>query len=869
MKNKIKTFSTISIITAILVFVTVFAGCNNSCNSETINNTQKVEVKFSTTIADSARSGGNTVLPDNVTNDDITKIILTAKKRTGDSAPYSYEDYTFDNNETSIEWLAAGGDSAYDKMTADSVTFLCDTYQFTIELYIDDDSGITPPYKLIQQGATEDITINPSLTNVTISTHYVEAGDFSYTIIFNTDCKDTVKKLTVGLFTKNADNSLAAVSVGGTTYDLTSVTLENWTDEASNNVKKAVFQIQNLPKGQYYLKYIVYYDAAGTTPRAWFGPLSVLANGYKNEQVVRLSKSDLNSYSNADVEFTFDNGSLDFVIEMVSDPANPAEESTYINYGEYKIYAQKADGTKVAPEASDVKLFKKGVEVNSNCYTVTAGTEYTTIAWDDTHVIPAAGRYAIYAVAQNNSVSTSIYKDITVSKYKYQPIDIENYSTAAAFQTALETIRDSLTADTQLVISGDPVLDETDNTSTHYFTAMTNAFADYEGYLIGLNLYNLNNISVIKENDFGNYDCSAIESLIIPSGITEIQMSAFNLPGLTSLTIIDNGTDSITLKKTAISLENLKQINIIDKGNIVIENGAIAWAPCLKKINLIQPVGTTSNYLMTSNEKFLLRNDDTTGTNPHYTLLKGINCKSFTLGHINVIVSKTYDDLTSLVTVIGDSAFDATCLNELGTLGNNVTTVEDYAFGDCTFNRVDIYNYYDTTGYEYNVFAGSYTNNLNVYVAITESNYQDFKNYIYSIDSGGYKVGLRVQNVEFMESVVLPAVELTEEEISNDDPSDLALFRVSATEIHSYDYSGWNYFTTIKFNKSASIGPGQFKNFYQDAVPTVVGEGTGSWYSSSTNTYPDVSGAMLISNDSDLQTAFAASDNYIYYIVSD
>ena len=862
MKNKIKTFSTISIITAILVFVTVFAGCNNSVNSGDINKKQKVKVKFSTTIADSARSGGNTVLPDNVTNDDITKIILTAKKRTGDSAPYSYEDYTFDNNQTYIEWLAAGSDSAYDIMTADSVTLLCDTYKFTLELYIDDDSGVTPPYKLIQQGTTEDTAITQSSTTITVSTQYVEAGDFSYTIIFNPDCKDSVGKLEVGLFTQES-NTFTPVSVGGTTYSMSPVTLETWTDEASQNVKRAVFRIQNLPEGQYYLKYIVYYDAAGSTPRAWFGPLSVLANGYKTEKVVRLSESNLNSYSHTEGGFTVDDYSLDFVVEMVSVSADFFEDYSFINNGEYKIYAQKADGTKIAPSADNIKLYYAGAEVNSNTYNVSInnGDGYSTISWDNTKQLSMGGVYALYVTAQNASVISSIYKNLNVSHNLLQTIDVSEYNNATEFQTALESIRNAISSDTTIVVTGNADVDENENTKKQkaYLNAITETFYDYsEYYSIDIDLSRLGeSINKIEEDALAGLYSYGISSIILSPYITEIEAYGISsLPDLESLTIINNGVNNTHVCAGSLnSLPKFETLNIVDKGTLEIESGLFYGCTPRRKINLIKEEGVESRYLTASDGQFLLYNNDGTGTNPNYKILKATTCDRFDLTEANLIVSdETEQDITNLITIIGQNAFDSSDIIELGSLGDAVTTVEANAFRNNYFDRIDIYKLYPLSGnpapYQ-NIFNETEVVNLYVHIDITEENYEDFKNYIYlydDTDSGG----IFIKNADFLGTVVFPEVD-----VSTDNEAPL-FFR-----------SGRYYgdFNTIKFHKSACIGPGQFKSF--SMLPCLVGVGSGTWYSSST--YPKDSSATVISDPSstDFFDLLDTGLTYIIYEVSD
>lgn len=247
---------------ALLTLVGVlFASCNDISeeNSSGAGGSQKARLSFSCNI------DSRTIMPVNMAESDVTKIVLKAEK-SGESAS------------TQIgEWLSSDAKNAFYLMESDdSIEVDAGSYTFTLDLYTSKNSG----YRLTQSG-TLSKTVSAGTNFLSFSTSYVQSGDFSVVFTFAETAR--VGAIKAGLFTTENYGESPLVD-GVNSFDFEELAFS----EGGDGTISAVYSKNEVPNGTYYIKIEVYDSDKSTIINSLIDVIKV--HGYKTEGNLRLSE---------------------------------------------------------------------------------------------------------------------------------------------------------------------------------------------------------------------------------------------------------------------------------------------------------------------------------------------------------------------------------------------------------------------------------------------------------------------------------------------------------------------------------------------------------------------------------------------------
>ena len=247
---------------ALLTLVGVlFASCNDISEDDSsgAGGSQKARLSFSCNI------DSRTIMPVNMAETDITKIVLKAEK-SGESAS------------TQIgEWLSSDEKNAFSLMESDdSVEVDAGSYTFTLDLYISKNSK----YRLTQSG-TLSKTVSAGTNFLSFSTSYVQSGDFSVVFTFAETAR--VGAIKAGLFTTENYGESPLVD-GAQSFNFEELAFS----EGEDGTISAVYSKNEVPNGTYYIKIEVYDSDKSTVINSLIDVIKV--HGYKTEGNLRLSE---------------------------------------------------------------------------------------------------------------------------------------------------------------------------------------------------------------------------------------------------------------------------------------------------------------------------------------------------------------------------------------------------------------------------------------------------------------------------------------------------------------------------------------------------------------------------------------------------
>lgn len=247
---------------ALLTLVGVlFASCNDISEDDSsgAGGSQKARLSFSCNI------DSRTIMPVNMAESDITKIVLKAQK-SGES------DFTQIG-----EWLSSNAKNAFSLMESDdSVEVDAGSYTFTLDLYTSKNSE----YRLTQSG-TLSKTVSAGTNLLSFSTSYVQNGDFSFVFTFAETAR--VGAIKAGLFTTENYGESPLVD-GVNSFDFEELAFS----EGEDGTISAVYSKNEVPNGTYYIKIEVYDSDKSTVINSLIDVIKVY--GYKTEGNLRLSE---------------------------------------------------------------------------------------------------------------------------------------------------------------------------------------------------------------------------------------------------------------------------------------------------------------------------------------------------------------------------------------------------------------------------------------------------------------------------------------------------------------------------------------------------------------------------------------------------
>ena len=287
MKNVFKKFLVFSAVISL-----AFTGCNDivdvgSSNEE--NATAHVAGKAVLSLSVNQNST-RTIMPTNISEADVTQIELSATKSGADGTETAYS-FSIDSEtlSDSIQWLSDEDKTAIANMENSTITIDYGTYTFTLKLYTGEPSRL----RLTQSAVLENVEITKETTSLAFEAKYVEKGDLSLTIQFDSDFDITKRIGTVkaGLFTMSSKGKTAV-----TGYDYEELSYSALTNEKAASYTKTGNDA--VPNGTYYVKFQIYAPATGNEEVGeLLNTISeiVKIHGYKTEKTINIASEYLNA----------------------------------------------------------------------------------------------------------------------------------------------------------------------------------------------------------------------------------------------------------------------------------------------------------------------------------------------------------------------------------------------------------------------------------------------------------------------------------------------------------------------------------------------------------------------------------------------
>ena len=822
---------------------------------------QKVTVSFSAlndisaSINENAREGTNTTtLPSNLSENftEVVKIELIAYVNENTLYDFTKVSVTGDgvidtDGKNKITWETSQTETdpvtvttAYQKMRDSTIELFCDTYKFTLNLYIETSYN---PAKLVQTGTlTKEVTLET--TSITIPTTYCpeKYGDFSYSIYWPEDCG--IDKIEAGLFTSESKGDTAYSIPDGESYDFEALEI-NETDDGTDR-KYVIYTVENIPAGNYVLKYKLYTAVQSGDSTNYYSiipnngsfPVSIQINGYKTEKVITLDKDKLNQLSKGD-------GGVEIVsgpdLSIVPNPRDYFDEDVcYLNKGSFVItsdflHNKYTDDTSFI-NSFDIKLYYGNnlvplsetqypdslprsdyfsLDCNS-LFTFTPDDPYVKaiiFSLEDEHKLLAGGYYSLYVTAkiEGTDAISSMYYTFYVENKEYYEFWLDSYSSAESFESALINKLGNISSDFKLKICGNPSNSGT-GSYVGYFKAITDALdecnSDDFPYLVDLDMSETGDRLVeLSDNDWigsTNDNCG--------NGIRSIKFSPYvqtvgylyNMFDLEEVYLYDAGN----LRLGELYFD--EQAN----ENVFIEGKPFFKAPRLSKFH-IEPKDAEGNDTVPKydvvGDKIVLRTVEDSENGDYreiffavHDLTDGINGPDMTsldLTDESVWGTGCADaSSTACIKKIDEEVFLESSLNKIISLGC-VNDLGDSVFSGTSFTEVHIEhipaklpntaeNYYN------NAFTTASVKTLYVDMEITEGNYETFRNYISSSNSENAFIGMYVENAVFNQDVVLKDIA---SETGRNTPYYDSLFYNSHNALHN-----------LTFKKNATIGKNQF-----------------------------------------------------------
>lgn len=287
MKNVFKKFLVFSAVISL-----AFTGCNDivdvgSSNEE--NATAHVAGKAVLSLSVNQNST-RTIMPTNISEADVTQIELSATKSGADGTETAYS-FSIDSEtlSDSIQWLSDEDKTAIANMENSTITIDYGTYTFTLKLYTGEPSRL----RLTQSAVLENVEITKETTSLAFEAKYVEKGDLSLTIQFDSDFDITkrIGAVKAGLFTMSSKGKTAV-----TGYDYEELSYLALTNEKAASYTKTGNDA--VPNGTYYVKFQIYAPATGNEEVGeLLNTISeiVKIHGYKTEKTINIASEYLNA----------------------------------------------------------------------------------------------------------------------------------------------------------------------------------------------------------------------------------------------------------------------------------------------------------------------------------------------------------------------------------------------------------------------------------------------------------------------------------------------------------------------------------------------------------------------------------------------
>jgi len=242
--------------------------------SDSVETSTEVSNKKATVVFMLGNSISRTIAASDLTEDDVSELVLTAEVLNGDA----YEPFTFDDGSESITWT--------DLTSMERAKLSLDIGFYNFKLGIYSTSSLTSESRLIQSASLEAYEVTVETTQIPFEATYASTnGDVSVDLVWTlgTDEENLIESVEAGLFTFESKGKEAVEG-----YDVESLELTS-DDKTSYSASYA----KNVENGTYYIKFYAY-DANSNLMNTYTEIIKV--QGFKTNGQITVDTAKLNPY---------------------------------------------------------------------------------------------------------------------------------------------------------------------------------------------------------------------------------------------------------------------------------------------------------------------------------------------------------------------------------------------------------------------------------------------------------------------------------------------------------------------------------------------------------------------------------------------
>ena len=482
------------------LFIIAVTACNAGFTSNNdFENSSSKKATLSINVNTAARS---TIIAQEVTEEDVVRIVFRAQKLKKAVAEGTGETFTKDGEAYEKEWVNKTEFDDDDepviihafeqlRKNPNLPAFEIGTYSFELELYtLSVTSGATVIMNLMQYAKIDALELVKGKNNLEFNTKYTEAkGELYIEYKWDSDFDD-ITKIEAGLFTVES-NGKEAYENDGISYDFASLgEIKDMFDETTANYVE--YKVLDLPNGDYYLRFKVY----GLDPLTdeeillnEFPPVLVKIDGYISYGVITLDKEDINSF---------------YTVKCILDEGEWNDTDAFeVSRNAFETVILPTSEQLIAPEG---KVFKGWAQCDSSGNLKSASEAGTYFI--ETKVEAGAYRENVWFKAIWEEIpETSTEAEITFTLEVITPIDEEilklELATNDEFIEAKDRVLKAIIAEGYTIYACEIEGTSIDLDESEFITIDDDVvFLDFRSYAESARIYNLS-ITVI--DDAGNY----------------------------------------------------------------------------------------------------------------------------------------------------------------------------------------------------------------------------------------------------------------------------------------------------------------------------------------------------------------------------
>ncbi len=792
-KNKYKIFAVLAAVTVL------FLSCNNGLQTKKSGQDGKAHISFK--IDNIAREMKSSSIGWN----NIKKIVIKISKYdfADSQTPVSYcDDLVWT---TSVNADTGNLITAYDKLQDDEIELEFGWYKFDLELYLD-----TEGEKLCFSGGKSKERITDETTQLSFNVNPTGTGDLKVTFSYEYDPEameepPVIYKIQAALYSDFACTDTDLIADSEDSKDMTEIYDELWNTYNTNWNNVSIderdpmyeppyaaewdYEVQNLPIGEYYLKYTLFYGIetysfneqthTQTLVNTDYVKLNTITEPVKinNLGILRtidLDPETINKLPDVKGNFVLDSSRIDFNVTDISD-------DFYLNDGCVAFTVKDHDSNEFIPEEwVDIWLLYNGFEVDQSYINVDTpdsdnDIDYFTVSVNPNKPLLTGGKYQLVvsatkpagAISGNNTpvFYSSRTIDLDVKPKVYFEFDAGDYDDAAELGQAIEDNLKDLRSDVEIKICGIPKdLEEINisgaliDTAKDYYYTISEKLKEMVKYnLVDLDMSQLDCAYELGKPDAEDPDsnpsdsflyCDCLRSIKLPASLHKIDSKA--IIGATNLktiefTIDDNDYDIYDISLDASAFFDVEAFN---------QDYTITYLSALEKIKVTNNTEHETNLYTIDNGKILLSKDSASTATVKMVIPSATQIALPTDGDVSITTIDQFafagSEATSItglsnVTSVGQGAFKESKIktfdfgsalqrvdsrafksSKLETLGTNVNGIT--YIGDHAFERSEITAIPDLSHLSTNLGSDAFKSCTNFQTITVDENFVDIIN---------------------------------------------------------------------------------------------------------------------------------------------